>query len=118
MKILINADKNIDNRDEVTLALQAQVAEAFSRFAHQITRVEMHLRDESAGRSTEDDQRCMIEVRPAGQDPVVVTHSASTIDEAIGGALEKMQSLLASQLGRIHDRRTAPTKIDEHLVDV
>ena len=118
VKIQIQTDKDIENRKELTPRVEAEVAEALSHFAEHLTRVEVHLRDESAGRSTGADQRCMLQARPAGQEPVAVTHHAASMDEAVGGALDKMQSLLASKFGRIHDQRTGRTTIDDHLPEL
>ncbi|MCW2829696.1 MAG: hypothetical protein JWP31_388 [Aeromicrobium sp.] len=49
--------------------------------------------------------RCMIEVRPAGHEPVVITGHASTTDGALSGAVEKMSHSLAIMFGNLDDRR-------------
>ncbi len=67
-------------------------------------RVEVHLGDESAGRSTGADMRCMLEARTGGQTPVCVTHHANTLDGAISGAVHKLHRLLGSRIGRLEDR--------------
>lgn len=100
MQIQVNTDDNIDGDDALITQLEGEIRDSFSRFAGQITRVEMHLSDKNAGKGGSDDQRCMIEVRPSGQQPVAVTHDGPTIPEATAGALQKMQSKLQSSFGR------------------
>jgi len=67
--------------------------------------VEVHLTDASAGRSTGDDIRCRLEARPEGLNPEVVTDSASSVDAALSGALQKMKHSLETTFGRLDDQR-------------
>ncbi len=103
MDILVNTDTNIDLDAETVGRIQADLAAELDRFGRRLTRIEVHLRDESAGRETLDDIRCLMEARPAGQDPVVVTHHADSVDTALGGATAKLDALLTS----FFDRRRA-----------
>lgn len=103
MQIQINTDDNIQGRDELTRQAEADIATSLDRFADRITRVEVHLSDENAGKSGTNDKRCLMEVRPAGQQPVAVTHEAGTLAEAWGGASKKMRSLLDTTFGRQDD---------------
>jgi len=100
LQIQINTDDNVEGRYDLTAGIEALLREALSRFASQITRVEVHLSDENAQKGGIDDKRCMIEVRPAGQSPLAVTHTAATLDEACAGAAQKIQRKLASAFGR------------------
>lgn len=104
MQIQINTDNNVDTGDQLTVLVEDKVESAFAPYARRITRVDVHLGDESAGRKTGADMRCMIEVRPAGHEPVVVTDHASTTDGALSSAVEKMQRLLESMFGKLDDR--------------
>ncbi|MFO7592386.1 MAG: HPF/RaiA family ribosome-associated protein [Acidimicrobiia bacterium] len=105
MQIQVNSDKNVDAREELVRQVEADVDAALSRFNDRLTRVEVHVGDESAGRSSGADMRCTIEARPAGQQPVAVTHHADTLDEAYRGAAQKLQKLLASKFDRLEDRK-------------
>lgn len=100
MQIQINTDDNIEGHDALTAQVEADVRDGLSRFAAQITRVEMHLSDENAEKGGNDDKRCLLEVRPTGQQPMAVTHRAGTLQEASLGALKKMQRMLQSSFGR------------------
>jgi hypothetical protein len=105
MQIQVNTDNNIEGREELARQVEAGVEAALSRFSDQITRVEAHLGDESAGRPSGADQRCMLEARVAGRPPVAVTSYADTLDEAFHGAAEKLKRLLESEFGRLDDRK-------------
>ena len=100
MQIQVNTDDNIEGHDALTAQVEADVRDGLSRFADQITRVEVHLSDENADKGGSDDKRCLLEVRPAGQQPMAVTHQAGTLREASLGALKKMQRKLQSSFGR------------------
>lgn len=102
MQIQVNTDDNIEGRDALTAEIEAQVRDTLSRFADQITRVEVHLSDENAQKGASDDKRCLLEVRPSGQAPIAVTHQAGTVQEACAGAAQKMQRKLQSKFGRQH----------------
>lgn len=100
MQIQVNTDDNIEGDDALIAQVEADVRDGLSRFADQITRVEVHLSDENANKGGSDDQRCMIEARPMGRQPMAVTHQSSSIHEASAGALQKMVSKLQSSFGR------------------
>ena len=83
MQIYVHTDKNIDGKAEMTAHVESEVASALTRFSGHLTRVEVHLSDQSAGRVTEADIRCMIEARPEGRAPVTVTEDAGSVDSAL-----------------------------------
>ena len=66
MQIQVNTGDNVEGREELIARVEAGVAAALSRFDDRLTRVEVHLGDENAGKSGAADKRCMIEARPAG----------------------------------------------------
>jgi ribosome-associated translation inhibitor RaiA len=113
MQIHVHTDNNIDGSAEMTAHVEREVATALSRFRDRLTRVEIHLSDESAGRVTEADIRCLIEARPEAQNPVTVTDDAGSVDAALTGALHRLDRLLASQEGRQQDQRDR-TSIRHH----
>jgi ribosome-associated translation inhibitor RaiA len=100
MQIQVNTDGNIEGRDALTAQVEADIRDGLSRFADQITRVEVHLSDENAGKGGNDDIRCLLEVRLTGQQPVAVTHQGGTLQVATAGAVQKMQRKLQSTFGR------------------
>jgi len=99
------------------MALIAQVTDvvenALSRFSEHITYVEVHLSDENSDKKGgHDDMRCMLEPRLEGRPAIAVTHQATTLDEAVDGAVDKLANLIENVLERQHDqefRRTDPS---------
>jgi hypothetical protein len=109
MQIQVNTDKNVAGHEELVRKIEVEVDNVLSRFRTQLTRVEVHVADESSGASTPADMRCTMEARPSGQQPVAVTHHADTLDEACRGAALKLQRVLTTRLGRLHDRKGGDT---------
>ena len=109
MKIQVNTDKNVEGSAALIERTEADLGSALARFEDRLTRVEVHLRNESAGRSTGDDFRCLIEARPAGMDPVTVDHHAATLGEALQGATDKLEALLTSKFERREGQNTRDT---------
>ncbi|MGI9047250.1 MAG: HPF/RaiA family ribosome-associated protein [Burkholderiales bacterium] len=110
MQIQVNTDDHIAGRVELARRVEAEVDDALSRFSDQITRVEVHLSDEnSEAKSGGGDKRCLIEARLAGRPPLAVSHEAATIDEAFGGACDKLKRSLESLSGKLKDKHGRAT---------
>jgi len=105
MKIQLNTDVNIDGTEALAAQASATVEHALEHFAERITRVEVHLSDENGAKSGQHDQRCMLEARLEGRQPLAVTDDAATIEQAVHGAAQKLVRRLDSTLGRLHDHR-------------
>jgi ribosome-associated translation inhibitor RaiA len=105
MKVIINTDHNITLTEQSTDEMESLVASSLEHFDSRLTRVEVHLSDESAGRSTGDDVSCRLEARPEGRNPEIATDNASTVDAALSGALRKLKSVLDSTFGRLDQRK-------------
>jgi hypothetical protein len=104
MQVQVNTDRNIDGGEDVVALVAAIVRGELDRFAEQITRVEVHLRDENSNKKGgSDDVRCMMEARLAGLQPLAVTHDAATLEEAASGAAAKMKRQVDSTLGRMSE---------------
>jgi len=105
MQIQVNTDDNVEGREALVLRVEAEVSDTLGRFSDQITRVEVHLSDENSDKSGTNDKRCLMEARLAGRQPVAVTHTAGSLDEAFSGAAEKLKRSLESALGRLKDHK-------------
>ncbi|HMN41072.1 MAG TPA: HPF/RaiA family ribosome-associated protein [Phycisphaerales bacterium] len=102
MLIQVNTDSETRGTEALTLTVQALIEDKFARFADRITRVEVHLNDEnSAAKGGGIDKRCMIEVRLAGRDPMSATDRGASHDQALRGAITKMQSKLDAVIGKL-----------------
>jgi len=105
MKIQVNTDASIAGHAARVDGVSRVVEQALARFSEHITRVEVHLSDENSTKSGPLDQRCMLEARLQGRQPVAVTEHAASQDQALHGAADKLTHLLEHTLGRVLDRR-------------
>lgn len=112
MQIQINTDHNIEGHEALAARVSGVIENALGHFSDHITRVEVHLSDENSDKKEGyDTMRCMIEARLEGFQPIAVTDQATTLDEAVDGAADKLVNLIESTLGKQHDqelRRTDP----------
>lgn len=100
MKVQVNTDHHIDGDESFVNGVEATVEGDLDRFADRISRVEVHVSDQNAGKGGSDDKRCVMEARIEGQSPIAVTHSASTPEEAVTGASDKLVRAVANVLER------------------
>jgi ribosome-associated translation inhibitor RaiA len=105
MQVQLNTDRQIAVDDELTHQVEAVVERVLSRFADQITRVEVHLSDVNSHKGGDDDKRCLLEARLAGLEPMAVSHQAATLQQAIDGAAKKLARALDSTLGRLGSKK-------------
>ena len=105
MQIQVNTGNGIENKDTLERWADSEMRQALSRFAADVTRVEIHLSDENHAASGSADKRCTMEARLAGHQPLAVSHHASGLDEAFRGAADKLKRTLESTLGRLYGHR-------------
>lgn len=93
------------NQIEGSARLQEWVSSAvldkLDHFDEFLTRVVVHISDESASKPGTDDKRCHIEARPKGHQSISVTHKAEQMGTAVDGAAEKMRHALEHLTGRL-----------------
>jgi ribosome-associated translation inhibitor RaiA len=111
MQVQINTDHNIEGREALADKVRGIVESVLSRVSNHITRVEVHLSDESSHKSSQNDKRCMMEVRLEGSQPIAVTHHAATLDQAVEAAANKLTRLIENTLGRQHEREGRRTDL-------
>jgi len=100
MQVQVNHDNHVRIGEEVAQRLAQVLEGSLSQFADRITRVEMHLGDENAGKHGDSDKRCMLEARLRNLDPIAVTHQAESLQLAFEGALEKLDHALSHAVGK------------------
>lgn len=110
MLIHVHTDNRV--RADATLReeVEAAVKGALGHVSERISRVEVHLGDESGNKHSDDDKRCMMEARIEGHAPSAVTHHAATLAEAIDGAADKLLRSVESTLDKADDHRS----VDKH----
>jgi ribosome-associated translation inhibitor RaiA len=104
MQIQVNTDNHTAGSDGLTRHVETVVDGALGRFGDRITRVEVHLTDENGSRKAgEHDKRCVMEARLAGLQPITVSDSGASLEQALDGAAGKLVRTLKRTLGRLDD---------------
>lgn len=101
MQIQVHADHNVAGASELTSYVENQVRADLRAFVDRIISVDVHVRHESAAKRGGDEVRCLIEARPAGHEPVVTRHHATS---AVDEAAREMRSRLQGIFGRLDER--------------
>ncbi len=105
MQIQINTDHNVEGHEAMAAHIRGVVESALSSNSDHITRVEVHLTDDSGNKDTLNDKRCVMEARIRGHKPIAVTHHAATVHQAVDGAADKLTRVVESKVGRLRDQR-------------
>ena len=103
MQIKTNTDNTIEHHSSLDDHVDTVVKGAVQRFGEQITRVEVHLSDKVKEKSADGENRCLMEARVTGYQPVVVSAHAATLHQSIASAADKLERAIDSALGRLHD---------------
>lgn len=103
MTIQINTDKNLNVHEAFETKLDDLLSAELSRFDEHITRLEVHLSDENGNKESQDDKKCLLEARLKGRQPVVVSATANTYDQAVSGAIDKLKASLDTIIGRLRN---------------
>ena len=111
MQIQVNTDHTIEGHEAMAARIRGVVENTLSRVSDRITRVEVHLIDESGPKSRKNNKRCMMEARLEGRQPIAVTDEAATLDLAVDSAADKLVRLIEHTLGKLHDQRTHRTDL-------
>ncbi|MDG1498604.1 MAG: HPF/RaiA family ribosome-associated protein [Planctomycetota bacterium] len=86
---------DIEKSDHIEGFVNEKVHRATQHIADRITRVEVHIHNDSEGTSsTGRTKRCVMEARPSGQSPIAVDDHADTIKQAISNASHKLERVL------------------------
>lgn len=82
MQIQVNTDNHTAGSAELTRQVESVVKGTLRRFGDRITRIEVHLSDESSSvKARDNDKRCVMEARMAGLQSVSessTTHGSSS----------------------------------------
>ena len=100
MTVQINFDKTLKGEKRSADFFTSQISEALERYESQITRIEVHLKDENGKKDGINDISCLLEARLEGMNPIVASHKADTVDQAISGAIAKIKATIKTIRGR------------------
>jgi hypothetical protein len=112
MQIQINTDRHLQGSEAREQWASDVVDTAMAHFADSVTRVEVHLSDENAGKGGGAAFRAVMEARVNGRAPIAVTHDAPALDSAVNGAVHKLVRATEHALERAdkhaHEARQLP----------
>ena len=119
MQIQINTDHHLQGSEAREEWATGVVDAAMGHFAEQVTRVEVHLSDENAGKGGAAVLRCKMEARVNGRPPLVVTNDAASLDSAVNGAVHKLVRATEHALGRAdkHARDARDPSVNDTSAD-
>jgi len=116
MLVLVHTDSNITGDERLKEYTEEIVHGSIDRFGNRVTRVEVQFSDQDGREKTKgDDKRCVLEVRLAGLHPLSVSHDAHKVKDALHGAVEKLEKLIAHTIEKHVDsqRRAAAVVVEE-----
>ena len=103
MQIQVNSNHTIQTGEAFERWATTELNESLSRFKGDITRVEVHMSDDTSDGAGADSRRCVMEARLAHHEPLTVNHHAPSQDEAFRGASDKLRRLIERTLGKLRD---------------
>lgn len=101
MQIQLNG--HITRSEPLTDHVNKEVTHALRHFTERVTRVEVHLHDDNADKHGKD-KRVILEARPAGHQPVAVTHDGTDMYDTIHQASKKLERALDHLFGKLDNR--------------
>jgi ribosome-associated translation inhibitor RaiA len=101
MKVQIDHDDHVRSNASRAEEIEAMLRSSLGRFGDSITSVQVHLSDENGPRFGLEDKRCLMEARVARREPIVVSHRASSVRQAVGGAASKLERSIDQILKRM-----------------
>ena len=101
MQVLVNCDDGISCDSELLRRVEGVLTGTLERFGDRLLRVEAHLSDLGALKPGLRDKICRLEARISGLAPVLVSHQADTLAEAIHDAADQLQRVLSRALREV-----------------
>jgi len=106
MAVFLRTDNHLNGGERLAKFVESIAEGAVEHVKDQVTRVDVYLGDEnSAAKSGDNEFRCSMEARVGGLKPFAVTHHAGSIDDAVRGAADKLQSSIDSTIEKIGQKK-------------
>ena len=111
MQIQINTDHHLQGSEAREAWASSLVESAMGHLSDSVTRVEVHLSDENAGKGGAAAFRCVMEARLNGRAPIAVTNDAPSLDAAANGAANKLVRATEHAIGRADKHAHEPRQL-------
>lgn len=105
MHVEVRTDNHIHGSEKLFEEIADGLKDSLKHHEGQITRVEVHLADVNGPKGPADDKRCLMEARIAGHQPIIASHQAASVHEAVEGASTKLARAIETTLGRLHEHK-------------
>ena len=112
MLIQVHTDNHVHGSANLKGDVESNLRESLARYSERLTRIEVFLSDTNAHKGGVD-KKCVLEARPAGLQPIAVSHVAEHLTEAIDGAVERLLRALEHSLGKQTDHKGRPSMSGE-----
>ncbi|MGE8066514.1 HPF/RaiA family ribosome-associated protein [Pseudomonas sp. NPDC089569] len=112
MQIQVNSDNHIQSSIRLEEWVRTTIESTLERYEEDLTRVEVHLRDENGDKPGPHDFRCQLEARPKGHQPISVTQKADTLEQAIEGSCTKLEHALEHLYGKLRGKRANVVRLE------
>jgi ribosome-associated translation inhibitor RaiA len=101
MQVRVDADDHIDSNDELANRVEGVVEGSLERYRDRVVLVQVHLSRHLHHRSGERDMCCRMEAQAGTSSPIIVSHEALTLTEAIHAAAAKLERAVHDALKRL-----------------
>lgn len=105
MQIQVNTDKHVAGSAALAAHVETLLQDTLRHVRDHVTRVEVHLSDASGARTGGAVMRCLLEARLERHPPVVVSHQAASVHQALEGAADRLMAALQATLDQFADAR-------------
>ncbi|MFT6749775.1 MAG: hypothetical protein ACJAQ1_001730 [Flavobacterium sp.] len=103
MQIQVNTDNHVEGSARLSSYITDEIKTSLSRFDDKITRIEVHLKDENGDKFGLNDKKCLIEIRVANLQPMVVTDHSDTLEKAYHLAIAKAKKVLTTTFEKLKE---------------
>ena len=105
MLIQVNSNNSLSLNEKTINWATQEVETSLEHFTDRITRVEVHLNDVNSDKNNEPDKYCSITARVEGLQLLATHHEAASLEQAISGALSKLETQLDRQIGKMEHKK-------------
>ena len=105
MQIQVNSSNHFESNARLDQWVRSTLQSSLERYEEDLTRIEVHLRDENGAKPGPHDKRCQMEARPKGHQPISVSHTATSLEQAVEGATTKLDHALDHLFGKLRSKR-------------
>ena len=106
MQIQLQTDRHIEHNVGLQHHVDDVIRKTLLPYRDHVTRVDVHISDVNAKKTTEHDKRCVVEFHISGLQPMAVTAEADTVHRALDSVAKKLRHAVSSahekQQGRRH----------------